>query len=69
MSADLTTEGAYAVLRLGAISYPGSNFRDVEIRADVFQFLVGKQELSLDELKRFGDAYWDDWSKRFPAEK
>ncbi len=64
MSAELARDGASPVLRLGAMSYPNSNYRDIEVRAESFHFLVGIREMAVEEFVRFGDAYWEDWSKQ-----
>lgn len=64
MSAELFNEEHYSRLRLGALGYPSSEFRDLEIRAEAFSFLVGGKELTLKEFVQFGDAYWNDWASR-----
>jgi hypothetical protein len=64
MSAEFAIDGASSVLRLGAMSYPNSNYRDIEVRAESFHFFVGSHEMPVEEFVRFGDAYWDDWSKQ-----
>ena len=63
MTADLAQEHVRSVLRLDMLC-PSSDHRDIEVHAEQFRFLIGDRELSLEEFAQFGDAYWDDWSRR-----
>jgi hypothetical protein len=68
LEAKLTTGKSLAVLELGVMSYPNSNYRTVMIHAASFRFQVGEREISIEEFQEFGAAYWDDWSEKSKAQ-
>jgi hypothetical protein len=64
MSAVLRMDQPLDILELGVMCYPSSNYRTVMIHAESFRFHVGERELSLDEFREFGAAYWKDWAAK-----
>ena len=69
MDAELTASITLAVLELGVMSYPNSNYRTVRIHAERFRFNLGERELSLEAFQAFGAAYWNDRARRAEARK
>jgi hypothetical protein len=63
MNAELTNGQPLAILELGIMSYPNSNYRTVRIHAEHFIFRVGERELSLEDFQKFGSAYWNNFAK------
>jgi hypothetical protein len=69
MNAELTNGQPLAVLELGVMSYPNSNYRTVRIHAERFRFFVGGQDMSVQEFQEFGEAYWEAWAQRSAEKK
>jgi hypothetical protein len=64
MSAELGAGNPLAVLELGIMSYPNSNYRTVKIHAECFHFYLAERELSIDDFQKFGAEYWNDFAQR-----
>jgi hypothetical protein len=69
MNAELIIGQPLAVLELGIMSYPNSNYRTIRIHADRFRFFVGGQEMSVQEFRAFGEAYWEARAQRSAEKK
>jgi len=67
MNAELSNGQRLAVLELGIMSYPNSNYRTVRVHAEQFHFRVGERELSLEEFREFGAAYWNNFAQKSKA--
>ncbi len=63
-AAELIKDAQIAVLELGIMKYPESDYSTVRIQAERFVFYVGNQELGLKEFLKFGSSYWQNFANR-----
>jgi len=68
MNAELGNGPQFAILELGIMSYPNSNYRTVRVHAEHFRFRVGERGLSLEEFQEFGAAYWNNFAQKSTAQ-
>jgi hypothetical protein len=67
MNAELSMDQPLAVLELGIMSYPNSNYRTIKIHAKRFEFHVGERQLSIEDFLQFGAAYWQNFGGKSRA--